>query len=55
MTDIEIKQILGEIADDCYYKPRCRECKFFKNRKCVFKGIPADWDIECIDKEDDET
>ena len=46
MTDIEMMQVLGEIADDCYYRMHCGGCKFDKKGGCMLKGTPADWDIE---------
>lgn len=50
MTDTEIIQALGEIADDCFYRTHCGGCKFNKNSECILKGTPADWDIEGIEE-----
>ena len=46
MNDIEIMQILGEVADDCFFRKNCDSCKFDKNGSCILKGTPDEWDIE---------
>ena len=41
-------QILGEIADDCFYRKNCDGCRFDNRGECILKGTPSDWDIEEI-------
>ena len=45
MSKDELKQILKEISDDCYYRVECAGCEYFKNGNCILKGTPDVWDI----------
>ena len=51
MTNIEIMQVLGEVADDCFFRSNCGGCKFDKNGSCILKGTPDEWDIEELTEE----
>lgn len=45
MTDQEFILYLKEIQDDCVERYFCDGCKYYTKFGCVFKQIPADWQL----------
>ena len=46
------KKILDLIQNECKYKMRCKECKFYVegDNYCLFCNMPSEWNIEEIKK-----
>ena len=46
------KKILDLIQNECKYKMRCKECKFYVegDNYCLFCNMPSEWNIEKIKK-----